>query len=125
MFGLGGSFVYGPVLLTLGVNPLVSASSCQYMIMFSNATTLFMFFIFGRLNVPYTLFIAIFTVFGVIMGLFVLKRAMKRYNRPSIVAFTLAVAIIISSIFAIFSSIFNLIRLEEKGVDLLKGDPVC
>ena len=125
MFGLGGSFVYGPILLTLGINPLVSASSCQYMIMFSNATTLFMFFIFGRLNVPYTLFIAIFTVFGVIMGLFVLKRAMKRYNRPSIVAFTLAVAIIISSIFAIFSSIFNLIRLEEKGVDLLKGDPVC
>ena len=119
MFGLGGSFVYGPILLTLGINPLVSASSCQYMIMFSNATTLFMFFIFGRLNVPYTLFIAIFTVFGVIMGLFVLKRAMKRYNRPSIVAFTLAVAIIISSIFAIFSSIFNLIRLEEKGVDLL------
>ena len=125
MFGLGGSFVYGPILLTLGINPLVSASSCQYMIMFSNATTLFMFFIFGRLNVPYTLFIAIFTVFGVIIGLFVLKRAMKRYNRPSIVAFTLAVAIIISSIFAIFSSIFNLIRLEEKGVDLLKGDPVC
>ena len=125
MFGLGGSFVYGPILLTLGINPLVSASSCQYMIMFSNATTLFMFFIFGRLNVPYTLFIAIFTVFGVIMGLFVLKRAMKRYNRPSIVAFTLAVAIIISSIFAIFSSIFNLIRLEEKGVDLLKGDAVC
>ena len=125
MFGLGGSFVYGPILLTLGINPLVSASSCQYMIMFSNATTLFMFFIFGRLNVPYTLFIAIFTVFGVIMGLFVLKRAMKRYNRPSIVAFTLAVAIIISSLFAIFSSIFNLIRLEEKGVDLLKGDAVC
>ena len=125
MFGLGGGFIYGPVLLTLGVNPQVSGSTCLYMIMFSNATSLFMFFLFGRLNIPYTLFISIFTISGVITGLFVIGKVMKRYNRPSIVAFTLAVAIIISSLFAIFSSILNLITLSNNDVDLLAGDPIC
>ena len=95
------------------------------MIMFSNATSLFMFFLFGRLNIPYTLFISIFTISGVITGLFVIGKVMKRYNRPSIVAFTLATAIVISSIFAIFSSILNLITLSNNDVDLLAGDPIC
>ena len=34
IFGLGGAFIYSPMLLTIGVNPLVSSSTCLYMMVF-------------------------------------------------------------------------------------------
>ena len=33
--GLGGAFIYGPILLSIGVNPIVSSSTCLYLVVFS------------------------------------------------------------------------------------------
>lgn len=51
------------------------------MVMFSNAASTFMFLLFGRLNLPYTGWIAIFTGTGVIVGLFGMKKLMAKYKR--------------------------------------------
>ena len=108
IFGLGGAFIYSPMLLTIGVNPLVSASTCLYMMVFQTCMSMFMFFIYGNLNVEYTLFLAIWTGIGVILGLFVTSQIIKRYNRPSLVAFALAISIIIATALSITSSIKSL-----------------
>ena len=84
-----------------------------------------MFLVFGRLNVPFTLFIAIFSNIGVIIGLFVIGKIMKKYDRPSIIAFALALAIFTANILAIVSNIRSLIRQNEAGLDLWEGDPIC
>ena len=105
MFGLGGGFIYGPVLITLGVNPIVNSATLLYMIIFSSAASMFMFMIFGKLNIAFTLWIALYAGAGVVLGLFVMKELIKRYKRPSLVAFALAIAIIISNIFSIYSGV--------------------
>ena len=105
IFGLGGGFIYGPMLMSIGVNPQVSASTCLFMVMFSNAASTFMFLLFGRLNLEYTGWIAIFTGAGVIIGLFGMKKLMANYKRPSLIVFSLALATVISTIIALCSSI--------------------
>ena len=125
MFGLGGSFIYGPVLLSFNLHALVSASTCLYMMVFSSGTSFIMFMIFGRLNVPFTLFIAIFSNTGVVLGLFAIGKLLKRYKRPSLIAFALATAIIIATILAIVSNITSLVKQNQAGIDLMKGDPIC
>jgi len=41
MFGLGGGFIYGPMLLTLGLNPIVISATLLYLIIFSSAASMF------------------------------------------------------------------------------------
>ena len=108
IFGLGGAFIYGPLLITIGVNPLVSASTCLYMMIFTTGVSMFMFFIYGNLNVSYMLFLAIWTVTGVLLGVCATKHIMKRYNRPSLVAFALAIAVAIATTISITSSVKSL-----------------
>ena len=109
MFGVGGGFIYGPILLHLGANPIVVASTCLYIIIFSSSASMFMFLIFGKLNLVYTLWIALYAGIGVIVGITVMKKAIKHYKRPSLVAFCLALACMISAIFAFYGNI-NSIR---------------
>lgn len=108
LFGLGGGFIYGPMLLMIGVNPLVGASSCQYMIMCSNSVSCFMFMIFGQMNYEYMLFMSIFTATGILTGLCFIGKVVRKYNRPSFVAFALGILVVISTFVSIYSSIVSL-----------------
>ena len=102
MFGLGGGFIYCPILLSMGVNPLVVSSTALYLIIFSSGQSMIMFMLFGKVNYMYLAWLALFTGTGVFLGLFSVKALMRKYKRPSLVAFALAVAIIISTLFSIF-----------------------
>ena len=94
--------------MSIGVNPNVSGSTCLFMVMFSNAASTFMFLLFGRLNLIYTGWIAIFTGAGVVIGLFGMKKLMEKYKRPSLIIFSLALATIISTLIALSTSVKNL-----------------
>ena len=76
ILGLGGCSLFGPYLLSIGVNPLVSGATCLYMIMYANFASVFLFLIFGRLNLSYTLSIAVFTGIGCLAGLFIMRKVM-------------------------------------------------
>ena len=108
MFGLGGGFIYSPILLSQGANPVAIASTCLYMILFSASASTLMFGIYGRLVINWTLFLSMFSGTGVLLGLFVMKRAMKKYNRPSIVAFALALAAFIGTILSGYGSVIRI-----------------
>ena len=125
ILGLGGCSLFGPYLLSIGVNPLVSGATCLYMIMYANFASLFMFLIFGRLNLMYTLSIALFTGIGCLAGLFIMRKVMKRYKRPSLIAFAFSLAILLSTLFAIYSNVTSLKQKIESGVNVIKGDPIC
>lgn len=108
MFAQGGGFIYGPILLVFGINPIVMSATLLYIIIFSSTASTGLFMLFGKLNVVYTLWLALFSGIGVVLGLFVMKEAIKRFKRPSLVAFALAIAIFLSNILSIYSSITSL-----------------
>jgi uncharacterized membrane protein YfcA len=47
--GLGGGSIYNPILLSLGVPPLVSAASSLYLVQFSKTATTICYFVYGYL----------------------------------------------------------------------------
>lgn len=47
MFGLGGGIIYQPLLIKLGMHPLVTGSTVLYMIQFGAATSMSTFLIYG------------------------------------------------------------------------------
>lgn len=119
LFGLGGGFIYGPIIIAVGVNPVVSASTCLYMIMFSNSASFFMFLLYGRLNIPYTLFLGVFTGLGTLLGVCVTRVIMSRFKRASLIAFALGIACIISTSTSAVSSALQLKKLIANGVNVI------
>ena len=49
--GLGGGSIYNPLLLTMGVPPMVSSSTGLYLVTFSKISACTIYFISGELNV--------------------------------------------------------------------------
>ena len=68
IFGLGGGFIYNPVLITLGVAPSVAASTSMYMIMCTYTCSVSLLLIYGMINWPYSLWLCIWCGAGVFLG---------------------------------------------------------
>ena len=111
--------------MVLGVNPIVMSATILYIIIFSSAASTFLFMLFGKLNAGYTLWLFLCAGVGVFLGLFVMKKALQRFKRPSLVAFALSLAILVSNIFSIYSTITSLKSSVASGIDIMHGDPVC
>ena len=117
--------MYGPILLTQGVNPMVVAATLLYFCIFSSGASMFMFLVFGKLPWIYTLWIALFCGAGATLGLLVMTKAIKKYKRPSLVAFALSLAIMFSNIMSIYAGTTTLIDKAGSDIDIMRGDPIC
>jgi uncharacterized membrane protein YfcA len=96
--GLGGGIVFNPVLIGMGVQPQVTASTGMYMILFSAFSNTLSFWLFGNLDVMYALWIGAWTAVGIYVFLSIIGGMIKKYRRPSIVVFFLGGVIGLSSI---------------------------
>eukprot|EP00605_Chrysophyceae_sp_TOSAG23-4_P000079 GSChrysophyteH1.ASY1.ANO1.81.1 assembled CDS len=57
MFGVGGGIVKGPLMLHMGVNPMVASATVAVMIMFTSVSATAMFIAFGTLKWDYAWFL--------------------------------------------------------------------
>ena len=80
------------------------------MIMFSAAAATSLLLVFGQVNIPYVLFLAVSCGIGVILGMYFIGGLVKRFKRQSIVAICLAVIITISTG---LSAVSNIISLKQ------------
>ena len=60
MVGIAGGTLLGPVFLSLGVLPMIAASTNQYLVMISTVSVTIQFIYMGVLNIPYTLYLGFF-----------------------------------------------------------------
>jgi len=104
--GLGGGSIYNPLLISMGVPPTVSTSTGMYMIMLSSTVSSCLYIMFGRLDIPFGLWLGFWTTIGIVFGLKVIKNLMKKYERQSIIVFVLVGVLLASAILVpIFSTI--------------------
>ena len=93
--------------------------------MYSAAASTSLFLIFGKVNVPFTLWMAIFCGTGVMFGMYFMGKALKKYKRPSLVSIALAITLVISTGFSAYMNVKMLIIQKEHGLDITTGDPIC
>eukprot|EP00897_Mesotaenium_endlicherianum_P011051 jgi/Mesen1/9975/ME000072S09390 len=118
LLGIGGGMIICPLLLELGILPEVTAATGAFMVLFSSSMSVAEFYLLGRIPLEYgeqppppgptscppcaiplvlaSVYFAILCCMSSFVGLNVLQRAVKKYNRSSIIIFTVAGVISIS-----------------------------
>lgn len=121
--GLGGGAIFNPLLLSMGVPPAVASSTGMYMIMFSTAGSSITFIVFGTLNTPYGLWIGGWCAVASIIGLYILNKVVKKFDRQSPIVFLLTFVLGLS---ALLVPVFAIVSLRGQAMsDILKFNPIC
>nr|CAG4717677.1 unnamed protein product [Naegleria fowleri] len=98
LLGIGGGLVVGPLLLEMGVHPLVGVATSSFTVLLTGSSTAIQFLIMGVVSWDYFCWYFVCGILSGIAGQVVVALLMKRFNRPSLIVFIIAIFIAISSI---------------------------
>ncbi|KAL3132428.1 hypothetical protein ABBQ32_008986 [Trebouxia sp. C0010 RCD-2024] len=90
MLGFGGGMILNPLMLEMGINPLVSSATSSVMVLFSASAATFSFAVSGGLNYQYALVYGGVCAVASIFGVAVVSTSVRRSGRGSVIVFTLA-----------------------------------
>jgi hypothetical protein len=115
MFGVGGGIVKGPLMLQMGVHPLVASGTTAVMIMFTSVAATTMFIAFGTLTWDYAWFLFVVGLITTTVGQFGVGYLVDKYKRYSYISMSIGAVVLISTILMGLQSIFSLIEAQEGG----------
>ncbi|GAX11612.1 hypothetical protein FisN_1Lh024 [Fistulifera solaris] len=98
LFGIGGGIVKGPLMLELGVHPSVASATSGAMILFTSATATVSYSIYGFLQYDYASACFAVGFISALLGQSIMFALMKRYQRPSYIAYSIGIVVAISAI---------------------------
>ena len=107
--GLGGGSVFNPVMISLGVPPLVSTSTGMYMIMYSTAASTVMYISYGTFNVAFALWISFWCSMGIMVGVSIMDHLIKKYKRQSILVIVLTVILGFSAVLVPYDNVSRIL----------------
>ena len=117
MFGVGGGIVKGPLMLQMGVNPLVASATVAVMIMFTSVAATAMFIAFGTLKWDYAIFLFIVGLTTTAIGQFGVSYLVKMYRRVSLVSLSIGAVVAISTVLMALQSILSLTGNNNTQTD--------
>jgi len=79
--GLGGSSIFNPLMISMGVPPLVASSTAMYMILYSSTASTVIYFTYGALDLPFAAWISLWCIVGVLIGASLFEQVFKKYSR--------------------------------------------
>jgi uncharacterized membrane protein YfcA len=94
--GIAGGIILGPLLLQMGLLPVVVAATNQYLALISCISVTSQFLYMGILNFQYAFILGIFTFTGSYLGITQVNRLVKITGRQSIIVFMTALVLAIA-----------------------------
>lgn len=125
MLGLGGGSIMGPILLMLNVRPEVTAATAPLMVFFTSSISLTLYSAAGNLDEEYAVVLMAIALVGAVIGIFVIQKIVKRYQRASILVFVLSGILILATLAVAFYGIRKLIEDEKDGDGEYGFIPLC
>ena len=113
MFGIGGGVVKGPLMLEMGVHPLVASATVAVMIMFTSVAATTMFIAFGTLTWDYAWFLFVVGLVTTTVGQFGVSYLVDKYKRYSYISISIGAVVAISTVLMAMQSVFSLLEAEE------------
>ena len=108
MFGIGGGIVFGPLMLEMGVHPLVAAATSAVMIFFTSIAATTSYIAFGTLVYDYGIYLFILGLIATAFGQIVVGYFIHKYKRTSLVTFSIGLVIGVSAILMSINTISKL-----------------
>lgn len=98
MLGVGGGTILGPFLLDIGIHPLVTTATSNFLVVFISLSTTTQYFIQGSLNLNYGIACTFFSVLGSLCGTYVIFKLVQLTRKNSILIFLLGFVMFVSTI---------------------------
>lgn len=123
MFGIGGGIVKGPLMLQMGVHPMVASGTVAVMIMFTSLAATTMFMAFGTLTFDYGIFLFITGLICTSVGQYGVSYLVDKYKRYSYISFSIGAVVAISTVLMTIQSVLTLVDNQETGAP--KDTNIC
>ncbi|KAJ1434000.1 sulfite exporter TauE/SafE-domain-containing protein [Ochromonadaceae sp. CCMP2298] len=124
LFGVGGGIVKGPLMLQMGVNPLVASGTVAVMIMYTSVAATTMFIAFGTLTWDYAMFLFVVGLLSTVVGQYVVFELVRQYKRVSLVSLSIGAVCLLSTMLMGLQSIFSLIDMQNNP-DEISTSSLC
>ncbi|XP_058194772.1 sulfite exporter TauE/SafE family protein 5-like [Rhododendron vialii] len=117
VFGIGGGMLLSPFFLQLGIAPEVAAATCSLLVLFSSSMSAIQYFLLGmdHQHVYGALTLAFVCFSASLIGLMVVKKAIKTYGRASLIVFSVAIVIALSTVLITTFGALNAWREYKSG----------
>lgn len=125
LFGVGGGIVKGPLMLQMGVNPLVASATVAVMIMYTSVAATTMFIAFGTLTWDYAMFLFVLGLLATVVGQFGVSYLVVKYKRVSLVSLSIGAVVALSTLLMGVQSIFSLIEMQNNPAGSSTTSTLC
>ena len=123
--GIGGGVVLVPILLSLGIHPVVSTVTTNFLVLLTSSSTSLQFMLNNMMNYEYACISIVFSVLGSYIGTKIIHHYFKQTGRESLLIFALVFVIGSSALILPLSSILSTINDVERGVDVFRFNSPC
>ncbi len=123
--GIGGGVVLGPILLDLGIHPIVGTVTTNFLVLITSSSTTFQFILFKMLNYQYGFLCIIFSSIGSYCGTYLVNNYVKNTGKQSFIVLILFFVVIISAAVLPLTSLINIINDYRKGIDIFEFESLC
>jgi hypothetical protein len=114
LFGIGGGIVKGPLMLYMGINPLVASGTVAVMIMYTSVAATTMFIAFGTLTWDYAVFLFVVGLLATVVGQYGVSYLVVKYKRVSLVSLSIGAVVALSTLLMGVQSVFSLIDMQNN-----------
>ena len=125
LLGIGGGLIFGPLLLELGLNPIVSTATSNFLVLFTSSSTSLQFILLGTMNFHYGFVCTICSTIGSYVGTVAIQRLLEKTGRASILIFSMALVEGVSSVCIPLHAFFDMRRDVMQGKDIWSFNSPC
>eukprot|EP01061_Rhynchopus_euleeides_P033699 TRINITY_DN566_c0_g1_i1.p1 TRINITY_DN566_c0_g1~~TRINITY_DN566_c0_g1_i1.p1 ORF type:complete len:806 (+),score=399.41 TRINITY_DN566_c0_g1_i1:87-2420(+) len=118
LLGVGGAMVTGPLMLELGMMPRVSTATSSFLIIFTTGVAAIAYISLGTLKLDYGIWFALMGGTGAALGLNIIGMLLKKYNRQSMVIWSLTLVFILAAIGTTAAGVMRLSKDISEGNSL-------
>ncbi|CAM9922029.1 unnamed protein product [Scytosiphon promiscuus] len=117
LFGVGGGIVKGPLMLEMGVHPMVASATSAVMILYTSFTATTSFMVFGLLEEDYAIALFLVGLAATAVGQVVVNHLVKKYKRTSFIVLSIGAVVALSAVMMGGHSLYNFMfpSPEEEG----------
>jgi uncharacterized membrane protein YfcA len=118
LLGIGGGLILGPLLLELGLHPVISTATSNFLVLFTSSSTSLQFILLGMMNFKYGLICTIASTLGSYIGTVFIHKLLDRTGRNSILIFSLAMVLGISTVFIPSYTFLQISQKLRDNIDI-------
>jgi len=79
--GISASSIFNPIVIGMGVPPLVATSTGMYMVMYSTCASTVMYLSYGTLDIYYASWFSVWGSVGIMVSFSIVEAIIRKYNR--------------------------------------------